>query len=78
MSLEYTIIDNSKEVLDALERQIEAGLESIGIQTVEYGERKLPGLFLRGTYRTRREAYGTYGEERQKRQGYCGKLKKKK
>ena len=38
MSLEFTIIDNSKEVLDALERQVEAGLEGVGIQCEGYAQ----------------------------------------
>ena len=38
MSLEYTIMDNSKEVLNALERQVEAGLEGVGIQCEGYAQ----------------------------------------
>lgn len=38
MSQEITVIDHSKEVLAALERQIEAGLEGVGIQCEGYAQ----------------------------------------
>lgn len=38
MAFQFTIIDHSDEVLRALERQVEAGLEAVGIQCEGYAQ----------------------------------------